>query len=63
MVLVPAASCSTSVFVTLVNDASTMEVVGAEKISVSVSAPPSIESPLPSVDGAMLMLSLPARLV
>ncbi len=63
MVLVPAESCSTSVFVTLVNNASTMEVVAAEKIRVSVLAPPSIESPLPNVEGAMLILSLPERLV
>ena len=38
-------------------------VAAAEKLRVSVPVPPSMESTLPSADGAMVTVSAPARLV
>ena len=63
MELVPAASCRISTLETLVKAASLTPLAAAEKIRVSVSAPPSMTSTLPSAEGAMVMLSAPARLV
>ena len=62
MELVPAASCRISTLETLVNATSTTE-AAAEKIRVSVSAPPSMTSTLPRAEGAMVTLSAPTRLV
>ena len=60
--LVPAANCRISTLETLVK-APSATVAAAEKIRVSVSAPPSITSTLPSAEGATVTLSLPPRLL